>query len=662
MCSLYTCCSNLLKKWLTFVCSFSRWIGILVFYFTYKEQFECKGGEQLRNYLLVLMVLLAGIILNSCIIVGVSMQGTITNPGPRRAIPTLIYIRAILYLPEVIWGILGIIWVSDESLDCSSTLIVGVILAIVVSWIILFFTLVAVLVVFDPLGKPKKFEYYLNHNLESSESDQLLYKARTVAARVWEHRLKLLCCCIMQDDEVRTAFSSLGELFGGFFMDTDLVPSDIAAGLSLLHQEQDKIEQTREPEVVCHNPAVATVPEELDMELDNAAHYMLFAVAAYGWPIYVFTNPLTGFCNLSRDCRCCISPAAESDIVGGDHLGCHLTSMIKITGLQYRDFIHISFHNKIYEIPFYVALDHKTEAVLVAVRGTLSLRDVLTDLSTECENLNIDGMSEGCFAHKGILHAASYIYRKLVTDGILSQAFVIAPEYKLVVTGHSLGAGAATILAIMLHKSYPGLKCYAFSPPGGLLSKTLADYTKDFIISVIVGKDFVPRLSLCNMEDLKRRILRIVANCNRPKYQILLRGCWYEIFGGDPDNFPTEMESRRQETLTRPLLADHSLMGHRSSSYNSLLDGSPPISPSKNYPLFLPGKIIHIQEDYNVGSFCRPEIRYRAVWSESSAFNSILISPKIISDHMPDIVLKALTSLTREEPFILCAPGGGSTV
>lgn len=42
-------------------------------------------------------------------------------------------------------------------------------------------------------------------------------------------------------------------------------------------------------------------------------------------------------------------------------------------------------------------------------------------------------------------------------------------EYKLVITGHSLGAGTASILAVLLHRSYPTLRCYSFSPPGGLL-------------------------------------------------------------------------------------------------------------------------------------------------------------------------------------------------
>ncbi len=40
------------------------------------------------------------------------------------------------------------------------------------------------------------------------------------------------------------------------FQDTDLVPSDIAAGLALLHQEQDKMEHCRDPdEVLSHSPS-----------------------------------------------------------------------------------------------------------------------------------------------------------------------------------------------------------------------------------------------------------------------------------------------------------------------------------------------------------------------------------------------------------------------
>ncbi len=42
-------------------------------------------------------------------------------------------------------------------------------------------------------------------------------------------------------------------------------------------------------------------------------------------------------------------------------------------------------------------------------------------------------------------------------------------NYKLVVTGHSLGAGVASVLAFLLYQSKDyrdRIICYAFSPPG----------------------------------------------------------------------------------------------------------------------------------------------------------------------------------------------------
>ncbi|XP_061086996.1 diacylglycerol lipase-beta isoform X2 [Conger conger] len=362
---------------------------------------------------------------------------------------------------------------------------------------------------------------------------------------------------------------------------------------------------------------------------------------------------LMRFVSILPVCFSCRNRSAEYDIVGGDHLGCHFTSILQSTGLQYRDFIHISFHNQIYEIPFYVALDHKKEAVLVAVRGTLSFRDVLTDLSADCENLPIEGVTGTCYAHKGITQAATYIHKKLINDGILNQAFTIAPEYRLVITGHSLGAGTASVLAILLRSAFPTLQCYAFSPPGGLLSKALAEYSKEFVVSVVLGKDLVPRLSIPNMEDLKRRILKMVSNCNKPKYRILLHGCWYEMFGGEPDDFPTEMDNRREEQLGQPLLGEQSLLLHRSPSYQSL-DSEESPSHVTHLPLYLPGRILHITEEGSRRRPCFSPVRYRAEWSSETSFCSILISPRMLTDHMPDVVLRALQSLTEDRPFSLC--------
>ncbi|XP_064152086.1 diacylglycerol lipase-beta isoform X2 [Loxodonta africana] len=618
----------------------SGWVGILALYLMHREKLDCAGGALLSSYLIVLIVLLAVIICAVSAIVYVSMKGTICNPGPRKSMSKLLYIRLALFLPEVVWASLGAAWIAD-GVKCDKTVVNGVIAAVVVSWIIIASTVVTIIIVFDPLGgKMAPYSSAGPSHLDSHDSSQLFNGLKTAATSLWETRIKFLCCCIGEDDHTRVAFSSTAELFSTYFSDTDLVPSDIAAGLTLLHQQQDNIRNEQEPdEVISHSPEPSQ-DADLDAELENCHHYMQFAAAAYGWPLYIYRNPFTGLCRIGGDC--CRSRTSEYELVGGDQLHCHFGSILHTTGLQYRDFIHISFHDQVYELPFLVALDHRKESVVVAVRGTMSLQDILTDLSAESETIDLGCEVQDCVAHKGISQAARYVYRRLINDGILSQAFSIAPEYRLVLVGHSLGAGAAALLALMLKSAYPHVRCYAFSPPRGLLSKSLYEYSKSFIVSLVLGKDVIPRLSVTNLEDLKKRILRVIAHCNKPKYKILLHGCWYELFGGDPDNFPTELDGGNQEDLTQPLLGEQSLLMHWSPAY-SCSDDSPLHSPSKYPPLYPPGRIIHLEEEGPSGRLCCcSAAQYSARWSQESEFRRILIGPKMLTDHMPDILMRAL--------------------
>ncbi|XP_039735824.1 diacylglycerol lipase-beta isoform X1 [Pteropus medius] len=669
------------------------WIGILTLYLMHRGKLDCASGGLLSSYLIVLIILLAVIICTVLAIVCVSMKGTICNPGPRKSMSKLLYIRLALFLPEMVWASLGASWIAD-SVQCDKTVVNGIIATVVISWIIIFSTVVTIIIVFDPLGgKMAPYSSAGPGHLESHESSQLLTGLRTAATSVWETRIKLLCCCVGKDDQTRVAFSSTAELLSTYFSDTDLVPSDIAAGLTLLHQQQDSIRNNQEPdEVISHSPEPAQ-EADLDAELENCHHYMQFASAAYGWPLYIYRNPFTGLCRVGGDC--CRSRTTDYDLIGGDQLHCHFGSILQTTGLQHRDFIHISFHDKglfrppgsphgfnvdgakrlcqrcdavlhesvlygrtVYELPFLVALDHRKESVVVAVRGTMSLQDILTDLSAESETLDLECEAQDCLAHKGISQAARYVYQRLINDGILSQAFSIAPEYRLVIVGHSLGAGAAALLAIMLRKAYPEVRCYAFSPPRGLLSKSLHEYSKNFTVSLVLGKDVIPRLSVTNMEDLKKRVLRVIAHCNRPKYKILLRGCWYELFGGDPDNFPTELDGGDHRDLTQPLLGEQSLLTHGSSAYSFFSD-SPLDSPTKYPPLYPPGRIIHLEEEGTAGRFSCYTTQYTARWAHESEFSRILIGPKMLTDHMPDILMRALDSIVSDRATCISCPAQG---
>lgn len=76
-------------------------------------------------------------------------------------------------------------------------------------------------------------------------------------------------------------------------------------------------------------------------------------------------------------------------------------------------------------------------------------------------------------------------------------------------TGHSLGAGAAVLVALYLRNYFPNVYCWAFCPPGGLAEPSVAEAAKTFCTSVAMGKDWIPRLTLKSFEHLRDEMVRI---------------------------------------------------------------------------------------------------------------------------------------------------------
>ncbi len=164
-----------------------------------------------------------------------------------------------------------------------------------------------------------------------------------------------------------------------------------------------------------------------------------------------------------------------------------------------------------------MAVDHQTSSIVVAIRGTLSGHDALTDLAAMTDPISVEGLPVGWTAHRGMLQSASFVLRQLQSRETLKCALAQYPNYHLVITGHSLGAGAAVLLSILLKPSYPRVRCFAFSPPGGLLSLAAARFTETFCMSVIIGDDLVPRLSLATLDTLKRQMIAELEACRHPK-------------------------------------------------------------------------------------------------------------------------------------------------
>ncbi|KAI9203526.1 uncharacterized protein BJ171DRAFT_145313 [Polychytrium aggregatum] len=187
--------------------------------------------------------------------------------------------------------------------------------------------------------------------------------------------------------------------------------------------------------------------------------------------------------------------------------------------------LHFNEDNDLFKSPYLIAYDHDWQCIVIAVRGTYSTADLLVDFKFQEAPLHVDEDPDGRhFCHSGMLVTAENIYSDIETEKILQR--VLSPEsayshYRVVVCGHSLGAGVAALLCYKLRKSgYGRALCYSYNPPSQLVSVVPAVLFEEFCISVVIGDDLVSRLSPQSMEILKIDVRRLINNCDRPKWEI----------------------------------------------------------------------------------------------------------------------------------------------
>jgi len=184
-----------------------------------------------------------------------------------------------------------------------------------------------------------------------------------------------------------------------------------------------------------------------------------------------------------------------------------------------------------------------TKSIILAIRGTATLKDVLIDGLATTKPIILDGNEY--YAHAGFLKASSHIAKKTASQ--LTKLLTDNPDYKLTVTGHSLGGGTATITGIMLFENYfhrnravnicgfASGASFAAQKNGKALEQYLITYPDLTISTFVYENDIVPRLSAFEMFTFLATCVSICKLIFLQKKLTLFQG--FDLSKDDRDKF-----------------------------------------------------------------------------------------------------------------------------
>ncbi|CAM9535125.1 unnamed protein product [Scytosiphon promiscuus] len=205
----------------------------------------------------------------------------------------------------------------------------------------------------------------------------------------------------------------------------------------------------------------------------------------------------------------------------------------KRTGIELEDVAALATSDSAETRAYFVAVDHASRSVIVSIRGTYCFTDTMVDLLCK----PVEDFAGGR-AHQGISQSATRVWKGV--QGEVESQLKKHGDYKLVLTGHSLGAGTAILLKLLLayearqaSKGGAGgkskgnekgdakiaptgkldvgrpvrVECYAFAPPP-VFSAVGAEWIRD-TYSFVNGADCVPTMSMGSLYDLCRTIRNV---------------------------------------------------------------------------------------------------------------------------------------------------------
>ena len=167
--------------------------------------------------------------------------------------------------------------------------------------------------------------------------------------------------------------------------------------------------------------------------------------------------------------------------------------------------LDVDYDGDSHHLRHFVAIDHENQKVVLSIRGTFSLQEVIVDVA---------GFSKefcGGEGHSEMVTMAERVWQ--VAGPTVSKLLHEHSDYELILTGHSLGAGTAVLLTVMLQsklqpKNQPTLptnqklRCFAYAAPPVYTPLPLAPKAVQSTTNFIHQNDVVPFLSVHSVRHL----------------------------------------------------------------------------------------------------------------------------------------------------------------
>ncbi|KAL0096353.1 Alpha/Beta hydrolase protein [Phycomyces blakesleeanus] len=230
--------------------------------------------------------------------------------------------------------------------------------------------------------------------------------------------------------------------------------------------------------------------------VNDSRHYFDYALIAYGWRGLVYLG------------------AYGQYIRGARHRRSNRMAILRYLQIPPEDLLGYEYglrKGAAFQPSYFLAIDRSRKAIVLSIRGTWSLYDAITDL------VCLYKPWKGGLVHSGMLASAQWFYTEIVP-----QIFRYIHHHRnelssFIITGHSLGGGAASLLTMMVVDHLEELRdisrnptftlrCYSYAPVA-LSSQQLGSQYDRFIYSFICQDDIVGRLSYGTAMELKELVM-----------------------------------------------------------------------------------------------------------------------------------------------------------